>query len=511
MKQINQLKAGSLLTYINLAISCIIPFFYTPVMLEILGQEEYGLYSLANSVIGYLNLLNFGMGTAIIRYITRARAAGDTDGVRRLLGLFITIYSCLAALVLAGGMVLIRLSGTIFGVGLTAAEIDKLHILLVIMTINTAISFPLGIYSSVVVAYERYVYNKLICIAETILAPVIHLVILYAGYGTIGMTLSGLAVCLANAALYGGYCAKRLHIYPVFKNMPIGILKELVAFCAFVFLSSIVDILYWATDKVLIGAVLGSAAVAVYNIGGTFTSMLQNMAHAISNVFSTRVNIMVAKDMPKAAISELLIRVGRLQYLIVSLILSGYITFGQVFIRVWAGVAYADAYWVALLTMIPLAVPLIQNIAFTTIVAENKHRFRSIVYAIIAVLNVISTYLVLPYYGIIGAAACTAISFVIGQGIIMNIYYHRVTKLDIPAFWRNIGKMSIVPGGMILAGIPLVKRILPMTNLWWFMLWVVVYTVCFAVLSWCISMNSYEKQLFKEVLMKVLRFGKKAQ
>ena len=504
MKNVNQLKAGSLLSYVNLFISCIIPFFYTPIMLGLLGQEEYGLYSLSNSVVGYLNLLNLGMGTAVIRYITRARASGDTDGVRRFLGLFFVIYSGLAVLVLAGGAALIQLSGTVFGKGLSAAEIEKLRILIIVMSVHTAISFPLGVYASAAVAYEQYVYNKLICIAETLLAPVINLAILYAGYGAVGITAVGLPICILNAFLYGVYCAKRLHIYPVFRNMPTYILKELVGFCTFVFLSSIVDMLYWATDKVLIGAVLGTAAVAVYNIGGTFTSILQNMAHAISNVFSTRINMMVAKDAPRTEISELLTRVGRLQYLVVSLILSGYITFGKAFLHLWVGDLYADAYWVALMTMIPLSVPLIQNIAFATILADNKHRFRSIVYAIIAVMNVVSTYLVLPRYGILGAAACTAIAFVLGQGIIMNIYYHRVTGLDIPAFWRNIGKMSIVPGIMILAGMLLVKYVLPMTSLWWFLAWVIVYTVIFALLSWLFSMNPYEKDLVLGLVRKVL-------
>lgn len=504
MRNINELKAGTLLSYVNLAISCIIPLFYTPIMLDILGQEEYGLYSLSNSVISYLNLLNFGMGTAVIRYITKSRAEGNTDEVRRYLGLFSIIYSCLACLVCIGGLVLINLSGTMFGQGLSDAEIAKMRVLLVIMTANTAISFPLGIYSSVVIAYEKYIYNKLICIAETILSPVVNLVILYAGFGSVGMAAAGVFVCIVNALLYGAYCVKRLHIYPVFKNMPVWFLRELVGFCAFVFLSSIVDMLYWATDKVLIGALIGSAAVAVYNIGGTFTSILQNMAHAISNVFSTRVNVMVAKDTPKREISELLIRIGRLQYLIVSLILSGYIVFGQVFIRLWAGEGYADAYWIALMTMIPLAIPLIQNIAFATILAENKHRFRSIVYAIIAVLNVVSTYLVLPYYGIIGAAACTAISFILGQGIIMNIYYYRATKLDIPAFWTNIGKMSVVPVCMVITGCVLVQYVLPMTSLWWFLGWVIVYTAVFAVLSWCFSMNQYERDLVLGLVRKVL-------
>ncbi|MDQ9443851.1 polysaccharide biosynthesis C-terminal domain-containing protein, partial [Serratia marcescens] len=69
-----------------------------------------------------------------------------------------------------------------------------------------------------------------------------------------------------------------------------------------------------------------------------------------------------------------------------------------------------EAYYIALYTMIPLAIPLIQNVAYNTILAQKKHKFRSIIYAIIAVVNVISTYMAIPKYGIIGAAVCTAIA-----------------------------------------------------------------------------------------------------
>ena len=509
MKNLNQLKAGTILSYVNLLISCIIPLLYTPVMLDILGQAEYGLYSLANSVISYLSLLNFGMGVAIIRYITMYRAESKTEEVRRILGLFVVIYSCLSVLVCVGGVVLIQLSGSVFGKGLEPDEITRIRKLLVVMTVNTAIAFPLGIFSSAVIAYERYFFNKIICLVETIAAPVLNLIILYAGHGSLGMTMGGLGVTVANGLIYGCYCIKKIGVYPAFRKMPVFLLKELAVFCAFVFLSSIVDMLYWATDKVLIGAVIGSAAVAVYNVGGTFTAMLQNMAHAISGVFGPRVNMMIAKDTPKKEISELLIRVGRLQYLIISLILSGYIVFGKTFLRLWVGEDYDQAYYIALLTMVPLAVPLIQNIAFTTIVAENKHRFRSIVYAVIAVFNVISTYLVLPYYGIVGAAVCTAAAFVLGQGIIMNIYYYRVTELDIPAFWGSIGKMSLVPGAMIIVGGILVKFVLTMTTLWWFLAWVMAYTMMFGVLSWTVTMNPYEKNLFVSLAKKPLEAIKK--
>ena len=56
MKKINQLKAGTILTYINLGLGTVIPLLYTPIMLRILGQSEYGVNSLATSITGYLTI-----------------------------------------------------------------------------------------------------------------------------------------------------------------------------------------------------------------------------------------------------------------------------------------------------------------------------------------------------------------------------------------------------------------------------------------------------------------------
>ena len=67
----NQLKAGALLSYLNLLIGNIIPFIYTPIMLRMLGQAEYGLYGIANSIMGYIGLLNFGIGGTIVRYLAK--------------------------------------------------------------------------------------------------------------------------------------------------------------------------------------------------------------------------------------------------------------------------------------------------------------------------------------------------------------------------------------------------------------------------------------------------------
>lgn len=503
--KINELKVGVILTYLNLGIGCVIPLLYTPIMLRILGQAEYGLYSLANSVIGYLSLLTFGMGGTVNRYITKCRVEKEQKKLEETVGLFLFIYIILTCLVILVGGILTYNSSTFFASGLSTEELHKLKILMTIMTVSTAISFPLSVYSSIVIVYEKYIFRKIIDSVTTIAAPVFNLIVLYLGYASVGMAMVGLVFQVVSYIVFKGYCKNVLKVKARYRNMPFYMMNELMGFSFFVFLSSIVDMLYWATDKVLIGAMIGTVAAGIYNIGGTFTSMLQNLSLAISNVFGTRVTTMVLSNTSKKELSDLLVKVGRLQYLIVSFFLSGYIVFGKTFISLWIGDGYQEAYYIALLTMIPLVIPLIQNIAYTIIVAQNKHRFRAIIYAVAAIINVAATYLCIPRYGIIGAAVCTAFAYVLGHGLSMNIFYYKVIRLDIFRFWKNILFMTIVPIGMSMIGKVCIKYFVGVNTVIGFGIGVVFYSVIFILGSWMITMNEYEKNIFIDIWKKLKR------
>ena len=301
-KEINQLKAGTLITYITIIISTIIPLLYTPVMLRILGQAEYGLYSLSNSVISYLSLLTLGLGTTITRYIMKYRTAGDKVMLERVAGLFILIYVVISLITMVTGFGISLFTETFFSNGLASEEINKLRILIVIMTISAAFSIIPGVYSTIIICYEKYIFRKLMDMILTIASPILNLVVLYMGLASIGMALLSLAVQIIVFVINVFYCNKKLNIHPSLKNPPKELLKPIFSFTVFVFIGLIADLLYWATDKVLIGAMVGSVAVAVYNIGSTFNAMLQNLSSAISGVFGPRVNTYVFENRP---ISEL--------------------------------------------------------------------------------------------------------------------------------------------------------------------------------------------------------------
>ena len=493
-KSKDQLKIGVLLSYLNLAISSIIPFVYTPVMLRILGQNEYGLFSLAHTAIGYLSLLTFGFGGTILRYLSIYRAKGQKEEEEKTLGFFLLLYSFIAVLIMLGGIILSHNVEAIFHRGLTEDELEKMRVLLLIVAASSAVSLPAGVLSSVVLAHERYLFKKILEICLTILIPAANLIALFLGYASIGMAVGSALIHLCYLPVYGFYCLRVLKIRPIFASLPKALIKEMVGVSAFVFLASVVDMLFWSTDKFLLGTMIGTASVAVYNIGGTFNSTVMSLSGAIVNTLAPRVTSMVAKEAEPKELSEVFIRVGRLQFLVVGLIVSGFAVFGRAFIHLWAGDAYADAYWIAVLTMFPLCIPLIQNTGITILVAKNKHAFRSTVYFIIAVANVVSTYLIIPYMGAIGAALCSGVSYLLGQGLIMNLFYWKKIGLDIPRFWGTILKMIPVPALMLLAGLFL-RRYYSINSWVVFFLLVAAYTVVYCAAMYGLEMNDYEKNL----------------
>lgn len=154
--------------------------------------------------------------------------------------------------------------------------------------------------------------------------------------------------------------------------------------------------------------------------------------------------------------------------------------------------------------MIPVAVPLIQNTGLNILYALNKHQFRSIVYLCIAVLNVVLTFRWVEGFGIIGAAAATCVSYVLGNIIIINWYYYKRIGLDIPLFWKNILKMCPV---MLLSGSIwyLLLDKIQVTNWILFFALAFAYTGLYLILAYFFMMNEYERSLLQMPLKKVFQ------
>ena len=89
----------------------------------------------------------------------------------------------------------------------------------------------------------------------------------------------------------------------------------------------------------------------------------------------------------------------------------------------------------------------------------------------------------------------------------MNVYYYKVTGIDIPFFWKNISKMSVIPGGMMIIGL-IFNHYYFITEVTTFLICVIIYIITYSVLMYAFSLNEYEKSTIRNPLQKAIRMLK---
>ena len=500
----NQRKAGVVLSYAGEIVKILVNLIYTPVMLRLLGQSEYGLYQLVYSVVSYLSLLSLGFGSSYLRFYSRYKAQKDEDGVAKLNGMFMIIFCSISVICVLCGSVMIGNIRRIFGTGLTNAEYETAKMLMTMLIINLAMTFPNSVFNCSITAHEKFLFQKLLILLQNIFSPFLTLPLLIMGYGSVGMvlvtTVLTFTVLLSNAF----YCFRKLHIKFKFKGFQAGLLKEMWAFTFFIFLNQIIDQVNWSVDKFLLGRLSGTTAVAVYGVGGQINTMYQQFSTSISNVFVPKVNRIVAESNDNNQLTKLFTRVGRIQFIVLGLILSGFIFLGSPFVKMWAGKNYGTAYVVALLLIIPVTVPLVQNLGIEIQRAKNMHKARSIVYLFIAIANVFISIPLIKSMGPAGAALGTAISLFVGNIVFMNWYYHARIGINMFYFWKEIAKF--VPALIIPCGIGVaIMRFANVTDFVKLGIFAMVYTVIYVISMYCLGMNAEEKRLVTNPIKKVLR------
>ena len=500
----DQKKAGVLLSYGQTVLSTAISLVYTPVMLRLLGQSEYGTYTLVSGFISNLSLMSFGLGSAYVRYYTRAEASDGEDGVAKINGMFMTIFLVIGLLSLLVGGVLVANVHRIFAAKLTPREIETARVLMALLVVNIAVSFPCSVFTSYITARERFLFQRLVSMIRTVLNPIVMLPLLLMGLGSVSLVLVTLLLSVVTDVSSALYCRKKLGMRMRFGHFDFALLREMAGFSFFIFLNMIIDQINWTVDTTLLGIISGTAATAIYGVGSQLHRYYMTISTSISGVFVPQINRIVARGEGDDALTRLFTRVGRVQFMLLMLVLTGFIFVGEPFIEAWGGGAYAGAYPIALMLMAPVTVPLIQNLGIEIQRAKNMHQFRSKVYFVMALFNVAISIPLGMRYGGLGCAMGTAISMLLCNGLVMNWYYHTHIGLDMVYFWRRI--LSIVPALVppVLLGL-LALRLHSFTGYGGVLLFALPYCAVYAASVYLLAMNEDERQMVRGIAHRVAR------
>lgn len=499
----SQMKIGSALSYISVFLNIAVSFFISPLTVKSLGQAQYGLYQLIWSFVGYMAVLDFGITNSVVRYVAKYRAQKDDKAQENFLAMVLIIYALICIIIVAVGSVLYFNLSNIFGKSLSVDEINLAKKLFVIMIINLSINIFMNVFPAAINAYERFIFQRVLAIIKIFVRTAVIITILLTRPESLVLVTADTILVIIFFSISAAYAFGFLKIKIKLHKFNFSFFKEIFSYSFFIFLAMIVDQANWKIDQFIIGLKMGAASVAVYSIAIQFPYYYTSFAGAISGVLLPRATKMVANGDDNEKFTDFMITTGRAQWLIIGIIPLGFALFGKQFLYLWMGENFVKGYYVSLIIMISLTIPLFQSAGISIQQAKKKHSFRAVVLSIIAIVNVILTYFLVDIFGIIGAASATAFALILGNVIIMNIYYKRTIKLNMLRFYKDISKGLLISTVFMIA-LGLLLNLLPGSG--WINLFskIAVFIIAYLPVYYFFGLNQNEKNMYFGGLKKFL-------
>lgn len=499
MSSSRQLKLGALMSYAAIAINIVTGLLYTPWMIHSIGRENFGLYTLAMSVIS-LFVFDFGLSSAVTRFIAKYLAEGKQDKANDCLGLVYRLYFVIDI------VMFVILAGVFFFIPqlykeLTLDEIEKFKIVYSIAALYSVFSFPFIPVNGVLTAHEKFIQLKICDVAHKLIIVAAMSVCLLLGFGLY-------ALVLVNA--FSGILTIILKLTCIKKFTPQTIswryynkteFRNIVGYSGWVTVIALAQRLIFNIAPSILGALSGSTAIAILGIAITLEGYTYTFANAINGMFLPKVSrILANKD---GDVLPLMIRVGRLQILISSLVILGVVCLGQSFIHLWVGDSFSESYLCSVLIIVPAIFKLPQEIGNQAIYAADKVKKLAVVYVFMAITNVVGAILLAPSLGAQGICVSICIAYFV-RTVGMDIILVRDLHINVFSFFKNT---------FIKMGIPLClsmflgfvgNYLIQMDSWMGFILKGSFFVVCYSITMYFMAMNKSEKELLIGPIRKIV-------
>lgn len=498
MNSSQQIKLGVALSYFALAINLISGLLYTPWVIRTIGREDYGLFTLAMSVIT-LFVFDFGLSNAVTRFLSKYLAEGRQDKVDNCLGLISRLYLYIDV------FFLIVLTAVYFFIPiiyqeLTPDEIEKFKIIYIIAAFFTVLSFPFLPLNGVLTSYEKFVQLKICDVLHKVLIVVAMTLCLLLGYGLYALVLvnalSGLLTIVAKL-----WCIKRYTNMNInFNHQDKQLFRDIVSFSGWTTILSICQRLIFTIAPTILGIFSGSVAIAIFGIGMALEGYVFSFSTVFSGMFLPKVSRILTDG--DGNLMPIMVKVGRIQLIIVGAIVMGFVCLGQHFINLWVGADFADSFICTVLMIIPSLLQLPQEIGLQAILAENKVRQQAYVYIVMALFNIVCSFVLAKYYGAIGVSASICVAYII-RTIGIDIILKKELRLDLTVFFKEtFTKISIVV--ILVTALSLfVNQYIPNIGIVPFLIKATVFVFMY-VLGLSLVANTFEKELVKSSIKRFI-------
>lgn len=444
--KLSQIKMGAIISYFALGVNIITGLIYTPWMVRQIGQANYGLYTLATSLIAIF-MLDFGLGSAVSRFVSKYRAEGNQEAINSIIGVIYKLYIAIDIIILFV-LVGIYFFLDVIYVKLTPTELEQFRTLYIMVAGFNLISFPLSPLNGILNAYEKFIQLKLCDLFNKLFTV---------GLVVVALEVSSSVTTVVAANVLSGIITLIIKLIIVRAKLPLRVdfragdktlYKTLFGFTAWTTVISVMQRFTHSFAPSVLGMTANSIEIAIYSPAVVLEGYFYVLATAVNGLFLPRISRFIA-DKKEDEILKLMIKVGRYQITVLGLVFIGFLCVGQDFMALWMGPEYAKTYYCALIIIFPSLIACSQQIASTTLIAKNLIKYQAKCYIVTGVLGLIISYVLSMFLGSIGVCIGTAVT-ALANIVYLNIIYRSKADINVFEFYKKC-YVKAVPCYIIVA------------------------------------------------------------
>lgn len=443
MSMVRNILTGTATKYLLLAVNIAVGVVLMPFTIGHLGTADYGLWMLVASLTYYFQLLDLGYGTGVVRHVSEADARGDQERVNAVLSTFVVVFAALGLVAAAGVAALVVWVVPRFP-NLTATQVWQGQVVLALLGLRIAVGLPMSVFGAATTARQRFALNNSVAIAVVLVNAAITYLVLSAGYGLIPLVASTTTVGLLSYLAYAWTASRampEMRLRPRLFNRPL--LGEVTTFSVYLLLISIAAQIGFNLDNLVIGAVMGTSAVAVYVVAARLADYQRQLCNQFNGLLFPVV-VRLGASSTRDAMREMLVDATRIALSLVTIVTICVIAFARPLIERWMGAGFGDA--VPALQALALAgvVLVAAGPLGTVLLGTGRHRLVAFTALGEALANLALSLLLIRSFGIAGVAVGTAIPVIVANTAILLPAACRQVDLPVGHFLRLVGRAPMV-------------------------------------------------------------------
>lgn len=439
---------GLILTYVSLFIALMGSFFITPIVLRNIGDEYFGLFSFCNSITSWLTIASTALGASFIFFVNKE--IKDTNKDTKTNTLFMKILTLLSFAVLVFSAIVIcilKIVGFSFS-NYTVDQNNLIFILLFISSVQVSISILFSVFRTFNNYKKSFVFVRSTQTLVSILAMFLNIVLSIYTKSIISIALVSFGTALFNGLLnlFFALFANKFKVEKTKIRDNKTQISFILRYSSVILIATIVSNLNSNIDKTILGIMVDSKAVTMYQLSITFLSSLISISYSFSEVMQPKIFELYRKERYEE-LNKLFLLISKVQSIVVLLIIGGYISCGYHFVILWIDYSRIDVYYYTIALFVSASISLCRTSGYEIERANNKIKIPTLISVISSLSNLILSIILVKFlpvkYCVWACIIGTVFTKVFIYDIPLFFYDAKIIKLPVGHYLFNFFKIAL--------------------------------------------------------------------